>query len=78
MGLDWFQHHTLVRTTADPLHQLATQYLPTVVLQQEELPTGAIGLVCQGLSCSEPARTVEQLQEQLHRSQIRPLLNTES
>ncbi len=70
-GLDWFQHHTLVRTTMVPIRQLATQYLPTVVLQLEELPAGAIGLVCQGLSCREPAHTVEQLQAQLRQSQVR-------
>jgi uncharacterized protein len=46
--------------------------LPTVVFRLEaELPEGAIGLVCQGLSCREPARNLAQMQEQILRSATR-------
>ncbi|HEY9907359.1 MAG TPA: thioredoxin domain-containing protein [Thermosynechococcaceae cyanobacterium] len=65
-GLDWFQNHLLVRTTADAIVQLSTQYWPTAVFKLEpELPPGAIGLVCRGLSCDEPARDWAHLQAQM-------------
>ena len=71
-ALDWFKTHTLVRTTVDRLQALSDQYLPTTVLKREDsLPDGAIALVCQGLSCNEPAMTIEQLNEQLQQSQLR-------
>ncbi|WP_421656082.1 thioredoxin domain-containing protein [Leptothermofonsia sp. ETS-13] len=71
-ALDWFQNHTLVRTTSDQIVALFAQYLPTVVYKvNTDLPPGAVGLVCQGLSCQEPAWSAEQLQEQLQQSQIR-------
>ncbi len=71
-ALDWFHNHTLIRTTADQFAALSTQYLPTAVLKLETaLPDGVIGLVCQGLSCREPARSQEQLQEQVQQSQVR-------
>jgi hypothetical protein len=68
-ALDWFQHPTLVRTGAAAITALTQQYLPTVVYRLEsELPEAAIALVCQGLSCQEPARSEPQLQEQLQQS----------
>jgi uncharacterized protein YyaL (SSP411 family) len=71
-GLDWWQNHVLTRTTGDRLAELASQYFPTIVYKQEDqLPAGAIGLVCQGLSCQEPAHSEEQLLEQMQRSQVR-------
>lgn len=71
-ALDWFQNQTLIRISADTLSTLATQYLPTAVYKTEtELPQGSVGLVCQGLSCKEPARSLEQLQEQVRQSQVR-------
>jgi uncharacterized protein YyaL (SSP411 family) len=75
-ALDWFYNHTLVRTTTELIPAIAIQYLPTVVWKVEpELPQGAIALVCQGLSCQEPARSPEQLQEQLQQSQNRGKVN---
>ncbi len=72
VALDWYRHQTLVRTTSDRLQQIAVKYLPTAVYRVEsDLPTDAVGLVCQGLSCREPARSLDQLWEQLHQSQLR-------
>ena len=72
VALDWYRNQTLVRTTSDRLDQLAMQYLPTAVyLPEANLPAAAIGLVCQGLSCKEPATSFEQLWEQLLQSQMR-------
>jgi uncharacterized protein len=63
-ALDWFQHYTLVRMQDGS--ELRSMYLPTVVFRLEaELPEGAVGLVCQGLSCREPARNLAQMQEQI-------------
>jgi uncharacterized protein len=71
-ALDWLQNHTLLRTSTEPLTALGRQYLPTVVYRLEPaLPADAIGLVCQGLSCQEPARSIDQLQEQLQQSLVR-------
>ena len=71
-ALDWFHNHVLIRTTAEQLASLSLQYLPTAVCKLEsDLPAGAVGFVCQGLSCQEPARTQEQLQEQVRLSQVR-------
>ncbi|MBW4470192.1 MAG: thioredoxin domain-containing protein [Stenomitos rutilans HA7619-LM2] len=71
-ALDWFHNHILIRTTVDQLAALSTHYLPTAVLKlATDLPEGTIGLVCQGLSCREPAYSQEQLQEQVKLSQVR-------
>lgn len=70
-ALDWFQTHTLIRTTAEQVQRLSVQYLPTTVFRVDELPEGAIALVCQGLSCNEPARSEAQLHRQLQQSQTR-------
>jgi len=72
VALDWYQNHTLVRTTPEILKQLAGQHLPTTVLQPEmDLPQGTVGLVCQGLTCREPAKSLEQLLDQVQQSQVR-------
>jgi uncharacterized protein YyaL (SSP411 family) len=71
-ALDWFRVPTLVRSSPEHLLPLSQQYLPTAVYRIEpELPAGTIGLVCQGLSCNEPARSPEQLQAQIHQSLVR-------
>lgn len=70
-ALDWFQHHTLIRTDCDRISHLLQIYLPTAVCKSETVPTGAVGLVCQGLSCQEPAQSDDQLQAQLYASQQR-------
>ncbi|WP_448571596.1 thioredoxin domain-containing protein [Trichothermofontia sp.] len=73
-ALDWYYHYTLIRATPDRLAALAPQYLPTAVLKREpHLPVDAIALVCQGLSCKEPAQTEAQLQAQIVQSQTRAL-----
>jgi len=71
-ALDWFRNHTLIRTTTDQIQGMAPQYFPAAVYTVEQnLPAGAVGLVCQGLSCQEPAKDGVQLLEQVHRSQLR-------
>ncbi|TVP61364.1 MAG: thioredoxin domain-containing protein [Leptolyngbya sp. LCM1.Bin17] len=65
-ALDWFLHGTLVQTTADMVSVLASDYRPTTVfVLTPELPQGAVGLVCRGMSCLEPAQSLEQLRQQL-------------
>ncbi len=71
-ALDWYRYCTLIRSSADQVTSLITQYFPASVYQLEtNLPQGAVGLVCQGLSCLEPAHTTEQLLEQVQQSQMR-------
>ncbi|MBW4647586.1 MAG: thioredoxin domain-containing protein [Kastovskya adunca ATA6-11-RM4] len=71
-ALDWYRYCTLVRTTSDRLADLTAHYLPASVLAPtSELPANAVGLVCQGLSCLEPALSEEQLLQQIQHSQTR-------
>ncbi|HEY9696930.1 MAG TPA: thioredoxin domain-containing protein [Trichocoleus sp.] len=71
-ALDWFRNPTLIRTTADRIPSFSTQYLPTVAYRSDSnLPEEAIGLVCQGVSCQEPARSPEQMQAQIQKSLAR-------
>jgi uncharacterized protein YyaL (SSP411 family) len=73
-ALDWLQNHILIRTDTHQIKQLSVQYLPTGVYHLEaELPNDTVGLVCQGLSCQEPARTVDQLAAQVEQSQVRTI-----
>lgn len=69
VALDWYFHHTSIRTSAT---DLASTYLPTAVYSpSSEVPPGAMGLVCQGFSCLEPATTLEELQQQISDSLTR-------
>jgi uncharacterized protein YyaL (SSP411 family) len=71
-ALDWFTHPILVRTTQGAIAQLSEQYSPTVMWRIEEnLPDGAAGLVCQGLSCLPTAHSWEQMQTQIQKSGVR-------
>ena len=65
-ALDWFLHGTSVKTSLESLKELSSYYLPTTVFRLEtELPKNATALVCQGLSCLEPATSIEQVLEQI-------------
>ncbi|PSB01594.1 thioredoxin domain-containing protein [Merismopedia glauca] len=71
-ALDWYRHCTLVRTTEEQWKLLSSQYLPTTAIKLEtNLPTGVMGLVCEGLSCQEPAVNQEQLWAQIAQAQNR-------
>ncbi|NES86193.1 MAG: thioredoxin domain-containing protein [Moorea sp. SIO2B7] len=69
-ALDWYGHGTSVRTTKEQLRVLVPMYFPTTVYRLEtDLPENSVGLVCQGLSCLEPAQSQEQLLEQIRQSE---------
>lgn len=71
-AIDWYQHSTLIRTTPDQISGLISQYYPTAVCQIEaDLPEGVIGLVCECLTCKEPAKTQERLLAEILQSQTR-------
>ncbi|MEO0456838.1 MAG: thioredoxin domain-containing protein [Cyanobacteria bacterium P01_A01_bin.114] len=71
-ALDWFRHATLIRTSAEQIPSVLRQHLPTAVVKLEpKLPEGAVGLVCQGLSCLEPAMAEDQFFAQIATSQQR-------
>jgi hypothetical protein len=66
VALDWFGNGTVVKTSREQLSSLIPQYFPTTIYRLEtDLPDGAVGLVCRGLSCLEPAQTQKQLLLQL-------------
>jgi uncharacterized protein len=71
-ALDWYQHSTLIRTTPELISGLISQYYPTAVFQIEsDLPEGVVGLVCECLTCKEPAKSGEELLVEIERSQTR-------
>ncbi|MEG4024665.1 thioredoxin domain-containing protein [Microcoleus sp. S13C4] len=71
-AIDWYQHSTLIRTSPDQISGLISQYYPTAVFQIEaDLPEGVIGLVCECLTCKEPAKSQERLLEEILQSQTR-------
>lgn len=72
MALDWYRNHTLVRTHREQINHLRTQYLPVTIFKVDESLTAEItGLVCQGLQCKKPAKSIEEMQQQLVESQTR-------
>jgi len=72
VALDWYFHPTSIRT-ATAVTDLASTYLPTAMYRQSsEVPANAIGLVCQGLSCLEPATTSAELHQQIATSLTQP------
>ncbi|HEY9621087.1 MAG TPA: thioredoxin domain-containing protein [Crinalium sp.] len=74
IALDWYRNQTLIRSHSDQLTKLATQYLPTAVLAKaSDQPDDVFGLVCQGLSCKEPARSLEHFTTQVKQSVTRGL-----
>jgi len=71
-ALDWYQHSTLIRTSPDQISGLISQYFPTAVCQIEaDLPEGIVGLVCECLTCKEPAKSQERLLAEILQSQTR-------
>ena len=71
-ALDWYQHSTSIRTTPDRISELISQYYPTAVFHSDtNLPEGVFGLVCECLTCKEPAKTQEGLLAEILASQTR-------
>ncbi|MFQ4137504.1 thioredoxin domain-containing protein [Nodosilinea sp. PGN35] len=65
-GLNWFLHGTVVKTTAATISDLATGYWPTTVFAiDQNLPAGAVGMVCRGTKCLAVAKSLDQLRQQL-------------
>lgn len=71
-ALDWYRNSTSIRTTSEHISTLISQYLPTsVFIAVSSLPEDSIGLVCQGMKCLPAAKDLEQLLNQIQRSQAR-------
>jgi hypothetical protein len=66
VALDHCLNGALVKTTPAVAADLRSRYLPTVAIRCDRaLPPTAIGLVCPGLSCLEPAESQEMLIRQI-------------
>lgn len=66
VALDWYLNGKVVKSTQAPLKELISLYLPTLVYKIEsDLPADSMAIVCQGLSCLEPAKNKEQLLKQI-------------
>lgn len=73
-ALDYYRNGTIVKAQPATIAALAQGYWPTVVFQiSEDLPVGALGLVCSAGTCLEPVQTLAQLQEQLQQQSSRSL-----
>ncbi|MBN3869456.1 thioredoxin domain-containing protein [Nostoc sp. JL33] len=71
-ALDWYRNSTLIRSTTEQINALIPKYLPAAVFAIiSDLPEGSVGLVCQGLKCLAPAKSVEHLLQQVEQSQNR-------
>ncbi|XLQ10941.1 MAG: thioredoxin domain-containing protein [cyanobacterium endosymbiont of Epithemia adnata isolate EadnSB Bon19] len=69
LALDWYRFGSLVRSNPEVLKQLSSQYFPTTVYRVDNnLPNNSVGLLCQGLICLEPAKTMEELLKQIPES----------
>ena len=65
-GLNWYLQGNSVKTNSNLKQKFLQQYLPTTVYKvSTNLPTNSIGIVCQGLSCLEPATTENKLLQQI-------------
>jgi uncharacterized protein YyaL (SSP411 family) len=66
VALDHYRHGFSLRAGEGNLRGLIDRYLPTAVYRVDgDLPEYTFGLICQGLSCLEPARDAEQLSRQI-------------
>ncbi len=65
-GLDWFYNGALLKISETLAPKFFEEYLPTIVVAiAPELPSGSVGLICQGTTCLEPAMSWEQMLEQV-------------
>jgi uncharacterized protein len=66
IALDWYRYGIAVRTNEEALDRIIPQYFPTSVYRVDSsLPENYTGLICQGLSCLEPARSYDNLLGQM-------------
>jgi uncharacterized protein len=66
VALDNYRHGFSLRAPETSIHRLLTRYLPTAVYRVDvNLPPSTFGLICQGLSCLEPAQNLEKLDRQI-------------
>lgn len=71
VALNWYLNGTSVKTSKEIKSQLNRQYLPTAMYRiSEDLPSQSIAVVCRGLSCFEPATTIDQLLKQIKETSI--------
>lgn len=65
-ALDWYLNGKVVKSSLNIIKDLIPLYLPTTTFKIEsDLPNDSIAIVCQGLSCLEPAMNKEQLLAQI-------------
>ncbi|MGB7084846.1 MAG: hypothetical protein WBD47_04785 [Phormidesmis sp.] len=63
-ALDWFTHPVLIRTSTDYLSDVQNQRLSTAMVRiEDELPAGAIALVCKGLTCLKAATDMAMMRQ---------------
>lgn len=66
VALDWYLNGKVVKSNQQQLKELIPFYLPTTVYKiEQDLPINSVGIVCQGLSCLEPAKNKDQLFAQI-------------
>jgi uncharacterized protein YyaL (SSP411 family) len=69
-AFDWYEHHTLVKTSQAKIQELSQQYFPYVIYEIAKPTANSIALVCPGLTCNAPAINDQELLQQLQDSQL--------
>ncbi|WP_373478847.1 thioredoxin domain-containing protein [Geminocystis sp.] len=65
-ALNWYFHGKSVKTTPEIKQQLQQKYLPVTTYKiTPHLPVNSVGIVCDKMSCFEPATDITQLLNQL-------------
>lgn len=68
IALDWFLNGTVVKTNQEYLRQLITEFFPTTAYcYSQDLPENTVALLCNNVSCFEPASNLELLKQQIER-----------
>ncbi|MGI0479667.1 thioredoxin domain-containing protein [Geminocystis sp. CENA526] len=66
IGLNWYLQGKSVKTTAEIKQKLNQTYYPTALYRlTQDLPDDKVAIVCQGLSCLEPAMNFDEILTQL-------------
>ncbi|BAQ64907.1 thioredoxin domain-containing protein [Geminocystis sp. NIES-3709] len=66
VGLNWYLRGKTLKTLPEIKQKFNQKYYPNVIYQiTEDLPPNSVGIVCQGLSCLPPVRSINELNQLL-------------
>ena len=66
VALDWLLYGTLLKTKRKQFSQIIPHYFPTTAYKiTEDLPANSVAILCQSMSCLEPAASIEVVRQQI-------------